>query len=251
MTSTDIDTGDPRAAVLALRTEVAKVVVGQDGTVSGLVAALLVRGHVLLEGVPGVAKTLVVKTLAHALDLQFSRVQFTPDLMPSDVDRPARLRGPERSRSGSGRGPVFTNLLLADEINRTPPKTQSALLEAMEERQVSLDGDAHALPDPFIVVATQNPVEYEGTYPLPEAQLDRFLFKLHVGYPTAEQEVEVLARHDRGLDPHDLDAAGVRPVASAADLGPRPIRDRRPHRRASRARLHRRARPGDAGCRRR
>jgi MoxR-like ATPase len=217
VTSTDIDTRDPRAAILALRTEVAKVVVGQDGTVSGLVAALLVRGHVLLEGVPGVAKTLVVKTLAHALDLQFSRVQFTPDLMPSDVIGQLVYEG--QSQSFRFRpGPVFTNLLLADEINRTPPKTQSALLEAMEERQVSLDGEAQALPDPFIVVATQNPVEYEGTYPLPEAQLDRFLFKLHVGYPTAEQEIEVLARHDRGLDPHDLEAAGVRPVASAADL---------------------------------
>jgi MoxR-like ATPase len=164
-----------------------------------------------------VAKTLVVKTLAHALDVGFSRVQFTPDLMPSDVV--GQLVYDADAKSFRFReGPVFTNLLLADEINRTPPKTQSALLEAMEERQVSLDGVAHPLPDPFIVVATQNPVEYEGTYPLPEAQLDRFLFKLHVGYPTAEQEVEVLARHDRGLDPHDLAAAGVRPVASAADL---------------------------------
>ena len=208
---------EPRAAVLALRDEVGKVVVGQDGTVSGLVAALLVRGHVLLEGVPGVAKTLLVKTLARALDLEFARVQFTPDLMPSDVvGQLVYDAGAESFRFRDG--PVFTNLLLADEINRTPPKTQSALLEAMEERQVSLDGDAHPLPDPFVVVATQNPVEYEGTYPLPEAQLDRFLFKLHVGYPTAEQEVEVLARHDRGLDPHDLAAAGVRPVASAADL---------------------------------
>ena len=217
---TDTDHGGasgPRAAVLALREEVGKVVVGQDGTVSGLVAALLVRGHVLLEGVPGVAKTLVVKTLARSLDLEFARVQFTPDLMPSDVV--GQLVYDAGAQSFRFRdGPVFTNLLLADEINRTPPKTQSALLEAMEERQVSLDGDAHPLPDPFIVVATQNPVEYEGTYPLPEAQLDRFLFKLHVGYPTAEQEVEVLARHDRGLDPHDLAAAGVRPVASAADL---------------------------------
>jgi MoxR-like ATPase len=210
-------TSDPRAAVLALREEVGKVVVGQEGTLSGLVSALLVRGHVLLEGVPGVAKTLVVKALARALDVDFARVQFTPDLMPSDVV------GQVIFESGTAsfhfrEGPVFTNLLLADEINRTPPKTQAALLEAMEERQVSVDGDVHALPDPFIVVATQNPVEYEGTYPLPEAQLDRFLFKLHVGYPSADQEVEVLARHDRGLDPHDLEAAGVRPVASAADL---------------------------------
>jgi len=208
---------DPRAAVLALRDEVGKVVVGQEGTLSGLVAALLVRGHVLLEGVPGVAKTLVVKALARSLDLGFQRVQFTPDLMPSDVIGQVIYD----SHGGSFRfreGPVFTNLLLADEINRTPPKTQAALLESMEERQVSVEGDAHPLPDPFVVVATQNPVEHEGTYPLPEAQLDRFLFKLHVGYPSVDQEVEVLVRHDRGLDPHDLDAAGVRPVAGAADL---------------------------------
>ncbi|HMK11315.1 MAG TPA: MoxR family ATPase [Acidimicrobiales bacterium] len=209
--------GSPRDEVLAVRTEVAKVVVGQDGTLTGLVAALLVRGHVLLEGVPGVAKTLLVKALAAALDVDFKRVQFTPDLMPSDVlgqtiyspaDGSFRFRG----------GPIFTNLLLADEINRTPPKTQAALLEAMEERQVSMDGTAHALAEPFIVVATQNPVEYEGTYPLPEAQLDRFLFKLIVGYPTAEQELDVLARHDEGLDPHDIAAAGVRAVAGPATL---------------------------------
>ena len=210
-------TRDPRTAVLALREEVGKVVVGQEGTLSGLVAALLVRGHVLLEGVPGVAKTLVVKTLARALDLDFNRVQFTPDLMPSDVLGQVIFE----ARTGDFRfrqGPVFTNVLLADEINRTPPKTQAALLEAMEERQVSIDGERHVLPRPFVVIATQNPVEYEGTYPLPEAQLDRFLFKLHVTYPTAEQEVEVLARHDRGLDPHDLEAAGVQPVAGPADL---------------------------------
>jgi MoxR-like ATPase len=208
---------DPRAAVLALREEVGKVVVGQEGTLSGLVAALLVRGHVLLEGVPGVAKTLIVKTMARALDLEFARVQFTPDLMPSDVVGQVIFEA--RSAEFHFReGPVFTNLLLADEINRTPPKTQAALLEAMEERQVSIDGEVHPLPDPFVVVATQNPVEYEGTYPLPEAQLDRFLFKLQVGYPSTAQEIEVLARHDRGLDPHDIAAAGVEPVASAADL---------------------------------
>jgi MoxR-like ATPase len=207
----------PRDAVLALRSEVAKVVVGQDGTVSGIVAALLVRGHVLLEGVPGVAKTLLVKTVAAALDLQYKRLQFTPDLMPSDVIGQVIFEqgvGTFRFREG----PVFTNLLLADEINRTPPKTQSALLESMEERQVSVDGQSRPLPDPFVVVATQNPIEYEGTYPLPEAQLDRFLFKLLVPYPTAEQEQVILARHDAGLDPHDVAKAGVRPVASAADL---------------------------------
>jgi MoxR-like ATPase len=214
------------------------VVVGQDGTMSGLVAALLARGHVLLEGVPGVAKTLIVKTLAAALDLDVKRVQFTPDLMPSDVtgqlilDTPGAAAGAVSVGAGAGGGvgqvdgarfrfrpgPVFTNMLLADEINRTPPKTQAALLEAMEERQVSVEGTAHPLPEPFIVIATQNPIEYEGTYPLPEAQLDRFLFKLAVAYPSAEQEQEVLARHDRGLDPHDAAAAGVVPVATPADI---------------------------------
>jgi MoxR-like ATPase len=212
-------TPDPRTAVLALRDEIGKVVVGQEGTLSGLVAALLVRGHVLLEGVPGVAKTLLVKTLAQALDLDFKRVQFTPDLMPSDVTGQLVLDPDSDGRAFRFReGPIFTNLFLADEINRTPPKTQSALLEAMEERQVTAEGSARPLPDPFVVIATENPVEQEGTYPLPEAQLDRFMFKLLVGYPTFEQEAEVLARHHRGMDPHDLTAAGVRPVATAADL---------------------------------
>jgi MoxR-like ATPase len=207
----------PRDAILELRAEVGKVVVGQEGVLSGLVAALLVRGHVLLEGVPGVAKTLMVKTVASALDLEFRRLQFTPDLMPSDVIGQTIYE----QRTGEFRfreGPVFTNLLLADEINRTPPKTQAALLEAMEEHQVSIDGRRMPLPVPFLVVATQNPIEYEGTYPLPEAQLDRFLFKLLVAYPTAEQELAVLARHDAGLDPHDLATAGVHPVARSADL---------------------------------
>ena len=206
---------DPRQPIFALREEVAKVVVGQDGTLSGVVAALLVRGHILLEGVPGTAKTLLVKAVAAALDLDFKRVQFTPDLMPSDVIGQVIFE----PREGSFRfreGPVFTNLLLADEINRTPPKTQAALLEAMEERQVSIEGVTHRLPEPFVVVATQNPVEYEGTYPLPEAQLDRFLFKLLVGYPTQAQEEEVLARHDRGLDPHDV--AGRRSHARSRPL---------------------------------
>jgi MoxR-like ATPase len=208
---------DTRAPMYALREEVGKVVVGQEGTLSGLVAAVLVGGHVLLEGVPGTAKTLLVKAISAALDLEFKRLQFTPDLMPSDVLGQVIFE----ARSGDFRfrsGPVFTNLLLADEINRTPPKTQAALLEAMEERQVTIEGNAHPLPDPFVVVATQNPVEYEGTYPLPEAQLDRFLFKLQVGYPTFEQEHEVLVRHDRGLNPHDVSGSGVTPVASAADL---------------------------------
>ena len=209
---------DPRAPIVALRDEIGKVVVGQEGTLSGLIAALLVRGHVLLEGVPGVAKTLLVKTLARALDLEFGRVQFTPDLMPSDVTGQLVLDRGSADGMRFRQGPIFTNLFLADEINRTPPKTQSALLEAMEERQVTAEGVARALPDPFVVIATENPVEHEGTYPLPEAQLDRFMFKLLVGYPTFEQEAEILARHHRGLDPHDVVAAGVRPVATATDL---------------------------------
>jgi MoxR-like ATPase len=212
-------TGAPQLAVLAVREEVAKVVVGQEGVVSGLVVALLVGGHVLLEGVPGVAKTLLVKALGASLDLDVGRIQFTPDLMPSDVLGqsvldPAAVAGAFRFREG----PVFTNLLLADEVNRTPPRTQAALLEAMEERQVSVDGVPRPLPEPFVVVATQNPVEHEGTYPLPEAQLDRFLFKLVVGYPTAEQEEEILARHDAGQVPHDLHRSAIRPVAGPADL---------------------------------
>ncbi|MBW3562667.1 MAG: MoxR family ATPase [Actinobacteria bacterium] len=206
-----------RGAIAAVRDEVAKVVVGQDEVVTGMLVALLVRGHVLLEGVPGTAKTMLVTAMSAAMDLGFSRVQFTPDLMPADVTGHMVLEE-GTSSFRFRRGPVFTNLLLADEINRTPPKTQAALLEAMEERQVTVDGTSHPLPVPFAVVATQNPVEYEGTYPLPEAQLDRFLVKLRVDYPSAEDEGEILDRHDRGLDPHDPRASGVRRVADAAVL---------------------------------
>lgn len=208
---------DPRRALAALRTEVGKAVVGQDSAVTGLVIALLCRGHVLVEGVPGVAKTLLVRALAAALTLDTKRVQFTPDLMPGDVT--GSLVFDARNADFTFRpGPVFTNLLLADEINRTPPKTQASLLEAMEERQVTVEGLAERLPDPFVVVATQNPVEYEGTYPLPEAQLDRFLLKLVLPLPERAVEVEVLRRHAAGFDPRDLAAAGVRPVAGPADL---------------------------------
>ncbi|MFF5506529.1 AAA family ATPase [[Kitasatospora] papulosa] len=206
-----------RASLETLRSEIAKAVVGQDPAVTGLVVALLCRGHVLLEGVPGVAKTLLVRALAASLELDTKRVQFTPDLMPSDVT--GSLVYDARTAEFSFQpGPVFTNLLLADEINRTPPKTQSSLLEAMEERQVTIDGSPRPLPDPFLVAATQNPVEYEGTYPLPEAQLDRFLLKLTVPLPSREDEINVLTRHAEGFNPRDLKAAGIRPVAGPADL---------------------------------
>jgi MoxR-like ATPase len=206
---------DPRQALLDLRTEVGKAVIGQDATVTGLVIALLCRGHVLLEGVPGTAKTLLVRAVAASLSLESKRVQFTPDLMPGDIT--GSLVYDARSSAFSFRqGPVFTNLLLADEINRTPPKTQASLLEAMEERQVTVDGTPRLLPDPFVVCATQNPLEYEGTYPLPEAQLDRFLLKLTVPLPGRDDEISVLTAHHEGFDPRDL--SELRPVASAADL---------------------------------
>ncbi|MDN3496416.1 MoxR family ATPase [Planococcus sp. APC 4015] len=200
-----------------VRHEVGKAVVGQDGTVTGLLIAVLARGHVLLEGVPGVAKTLLVRSFSAALGLSTTRIQFTPDLMPGDVSG-SLVYDAKAGEFEFREGPVFTNILLADEINRTPPKTQSALLEAMEERQVSTDGVTRALPDPFLVAATQNPVEHEGTYTLPEAQLDRFLLKLVVDIPPRDAELAVLRRHAEGFDPRDLAAAGLRPVASAHEL---------------------------------
>ncbi|MFJ2665959.1 AAA family ATPase [Nocardia fluminea] len=200
------------AALAALRTEIGKAVVGNDQAVLYLVLALLCRGHVLLEGVPGVAKTLLVRALATSLDLEHARVQFTPDLMPGDVTG-SQIYDPHSAEFTFRKGPVFTNLLLADEINRTPPKTQSSLLESMEERQVSVDGQPRMLPDPFVVVATQNPIEQEGTYPLPEAQLDRFLFKVDIRLPDRDDEFRILQRHASGFDPRDLGAAGLRPVA--------------------------------------
>jgi MoxR-like ATPase len=212
--------GSPAARVEA---EIAKAVVGHVEPVRQLLAALVAGGHVLLEGVPGVAKTLLAKTLARTLDLRFGRVQFTPDLMPADILGTSVYR-PQAATFELRRGPIFTDVLLADEINRTPPKTQSALLEAMEERQVTLDGERLDLGGDFFVIATQNPVEYEGTYPLPEAQTDRFMMKIRVGYPEAADEVEILRRAAGRADAHDLTAAGVGVVLTRDELSS--LRDR-------------------------
>jgi len=193
--------------------EVGKVVVGQREALEDLLAALALGGHALLEGVPGVAKTLMAGATARALGVDFRRLQFTPDMLPSDVTGTMTLRAGELVFRP---GPVFANVLLADEINRTPPKTQAALLEAMQEGQVTVDGEPHPLPDPFLVLATQNPVEYEGTYPLPEAQRDRFLVHVAIGYPSRDEERAMLRLARRGLTPVALEE--VRPVASAEDL---------------------------------
>lgn len=197
----------------AIRIEASKVVVGQDEPLTLLLVALFTGGHVLIEGVPGTAKTLMAKTLARLVQAEFKRVQFTPDLMPSDVV------GTQVYEQHSGqfrlrKGPIFTQVLLGDEINRAPAKTQSALLEAMEERQVTIEGQRLPLPEPFFVVATQNPVEYEGTYPLPEAQLDRFLFKILVDYAPQAVEVEVLRRYHQGFSARDLESVDLRPVVT-------------------------------------
>jgi MoxR-like ATPase len=197
--------------VTTIRREASKVLVGQDEAFTLILVALFTRGHVLIEGVPGTAKTLMAKTLAHLIRAEFKRVQFTPDLMPSDVV------GTQVFEISSGqfhlrKGPIFTQVLLGDEINRAPAKTQSALLEAMEEYQVTIEGQRLQLPEPFFVLATQNPVEYEGTYPLPEAQLDRFLFKILVDYAPPEVEREVLLRYHRGFDAHQLERANLAPL---------------------------------------
>ena len=198
-----------------LREQIARIIVGQDAVIEQLMIAIFARGHCMLEGVPGLAKTLMVSTLANCLTLDFSRIQFTPDLMPSDITGTEVLQ--EDRSTGARRlqyvkGPVFANVVLADEINRTPPKTQAALLEAMQERQVSAGGHRHPLPDPFFVLATQNPIEQEGTYPLPEAQLDRFLFKVYVGYPTPHEERRIY-RVTTGSD-----VASVEKVLDGAEI---------------------------------
>jgi MoxR-like ATPase len=198
-----------------VRNELGKVIVGQREALDQLLVVLLVGGHALVEGVPGLAKTLAVKTLAHIFQMQFQRVQCTPDLMPADVIG-ANVFNMASSSFALHRGPIFTDLLLVDEINRTPPRTQSALLEAMEERQVTIDGATHPLSPFFAVFATQNPIEFEGTYPLPEAQLDRFLVKIAISYPDAEQEIQVLQNFQNGFDPRNLGLAGIVPLPTEA-----------------------------------
>ena len=194
-----------------IRTELGKVIVGQDEVVEQVLVALLAEGHALVEGVPGTAKTLLVKTLARIVGADFSRIQFTPDLMPSDITGTNVFNTATASFS-LRRGPVFTDILLADEINRTPPKTQAALLEAMEERQVTIDGELHQLSPLFTVFATENPIEYEGTYPLPEAQLDRFLLKVLVGYPSAEEEARIVGNWDAGFNARRLEQVDIQPL---------------------------------------
>jgi len=194
-----------------VRSELGKVIVGQRDALDQLLVVLLVGGHALVEGVPGLAKTLAVKTLAHIFQMKFQRVQCTPDLMPADV-LGANVFSLATSSFTLHRGPIFTDLLLVDEINRTPPRTQSALLEAMEECQVTIDGTSHPLSQFFAVFATQNPIEFEGTYPLPEAQLDRFLVKILIRYPDAEQEAQVLHNFQNGFDPRELDRVGIVPL---------------------------------------
>lgn len=200
-----------------IEAELRKAVVGQDQVLEQILVALISGGHVLLEGVPGLAKTLLVRSLAQAMGIQFKRVQFTPDLMPSDVIGTS-VFDPRDLTFRVKQGPIFTNLLLADEVNRTPPKTQAALLEAMEEAQVTIDGVSYPLPEPFMVFATQNPIEFEGTYPLPEAQMDRFLMKIKIGYPDEGTERSILERHYQGFSARALGEAGIEPVVDAATL---------------------------------
>jgi MoxR-like ATPase len=202
-------------AVMAIRQQIKKIIVGQDEMVKLIITALLADGHVLLEGVPGVAKTLTAKLTARSLNVQFSRIQFTPDLMPSDV-LGTPVFNPREATFEFKRGPIFSNVVLIDEINRAPAKTQSALFEVMEERQITIDGKTYTLQPPFMVIATQNPIEQEGTYRLPEAQLDRFLFKILVPYPTEEEELEMLAQFHNMGNQNALDA--VQPVLQAEQI---------------------------------
>ncbi len=203
--------------VAHIRNELSKAIVGQDDVVEQILVAVLAEGHALLEGVPGTAKTLLVKTLAQILNAQYSRIQFTPDLMPSDITG-TNVFNMQTSQFSLRHGPVFTDILLADEINRTPPKTQAALLEAMEERQTTIDGERYELSPIFTVLATENPIEYEGTYPLPEAQLDRFLLKVLIDYPNESEETEIVARWDAGFNSRRMDHVAITPLPDATIL---------------------------------
>lgn len=199
------------STVAHILNELRKTIVGQDDVIEQILVALLAEGHALIEGVPGTAKTLTVKTISEILGARFSRIQFTPDLMPSDITG-TNVFNMQSSEFTLRQGPIFTDILLADEINRTPPKTQAALLEAMEERQTTIDGDRHRLSPIFTVLATENPIEYEGTYPLPEAQLDRFLLKILIGYPELNEEQEIVARWDAGFNSHHLERLNIQPL---------------------------------------
>jgi MoxR-like ATPase len=199
------------STVAHILNELRKTIVGQDDRIEQILVAFLAEGHALIEGVPGIAKTLIVKTLAAAVGAGFSRIQFTPDLMPSDITG-TNVFNMQTSEFSLRHGPIFTDILLADEINRTPPKTQAALLEAMEERQTTIDGDRYPLSPIFMVLATENPIEYEGTYPLPEAQLDRFLLKILIDYPPQAEEEEIVARWDAGFDSRKFDLANITPL---------------------------------------
>jgi len=202
-------------AVTKIKTEIGKVIVGQEEMIELMIAAILADGHVLIEGVPGVAKTLTAKLLARCIDVPFSRIQFTPDLMPSDVIGTS-VFNPQTAKFSFKHGPIFSNIVLIDEINRSPAKTQAALFEVMEEKQITVDGITYPIPQPFMVLATQNPVEHEGTYRLPEAQLDRFLFKIEVKYPTPEEEVQILEYAHKGITTHFAEA--VQPVLNGNEI---------------------------------
>ena len=205
------------ATVAHIKNELRKVIVGQDDPIEQVLIVLLAEGHALIEGVPGTAKTLTVKTLSRIINAGFSRIQFTPDLMPSDITG-TNVFNIANSTFNLRRGPVFTDILLADEINRTPPKTQAALLEAMEERQVTIDGDAYPLSPIFTVLATENPIEYEGTYPLPEAQLDRFQLKILLSYPSEDDEREVISRWDNGFNAKRLEQVDLEPLGDPSAI---------------------------------
>jgi len=205
------------STVAHILNELKKTIVGQDDAIEQILVACLAEGHALLEGVPGTAKTLIIKTLAASIGAGYSRIQFTPDLMPSDITG-TNVFNMQSSQFTLRQGPIFTDILLADEINRTPPKTQAALLEAMEERQTTIDGERHGLSPIFTVLATENPIEYEGTYPLPEAQLDRFLLKILIDYPQAEEEAEIVARWDAGFNSRHFDLAEITPLADPTAL---------------------------------